>query len=153
MDHDRWHVWTMPCFLHLIKGKLMIYKALNKKLRISLNNIYFVKLAKIIYKYNTSLHECDSETSNILIYICYFQYTINQHITIISINRNSCIKRFRATRTTLKTRSEFVSSLRMFPLYMYTGTCLIQHTKILGKWVSLYKMSEFSGFTLVNRIL
>jgi hypothetical protein len=32
-----------------------------------------------------------------------------------------------------------------------SGTCLIQHTKEPGKYVRLYRMSEYSGFILVNR--
>ena len=31
------------------------------------------------------------------------------------------------------------------------SACLIQNTKGLGKWVGLYRMSEYSGFILVNR--
>jgi hypothetical protein len=34
----------------------------------------------------------------------------------------------------------------------YSGTCLIWHTKGPGKCVGLYRMSEYSGFILVNRI-
>ena len=34
---------------------------------------------------------------------------------------------------------------------MYSGTCLIRHTKGLGKCVGLYRMSEYSGFILNNR--
>ena len=34
---------------------------------------------------------------------------------------------------------------------MYSGTCLIWHTKGLGKGVGLYRMSEHSDFILVNR--
>ena len=37
--------------------------------QISLNNIYFVKLAQIVYKHNTCLHEWESETNNICLYI------------------------------------------------------------------------------------
>ena len=33
---------------------------------------------------------------------------------------------------------------------MYSGTCLIRHTKGPGKCVGLYRMSEDSGFILVN---
>jgi hypothetical protein len=33
---------------------------------------------------------------------------------------------------------------------LYSGTCLIQHSKGPGKCVRLYKMSEYSGFILVN---
>ena len=36
-------------------------------------------------------------------------------------------------------------------LNMYSGTCLIRHTKGSGKCVGLYRMSEYSGFILVNR--
>ena len=34
---------------------------------------------------------------------------------------------------------------------MYSGTCLIRHTKGPGKYVGLYRMSEYSGFILLNR--
>ena len=34
---------------------------------------------------------------------------------------------------------------------MYSGTCLILHTKGPGKCVGLYRMLEYSGFILVNR--
>jgi hypothetical protein len=34
---------------------------------------------------------------------------------------------------------------------MYSGTCLIWHTNGPGKCVRLYRMSEYSGFILVNR--
>jgi hypothetical protein len=33
----------------------------------------------------------------------------------------------------------------------YSGTCLIWHTQGPGKCVGLYRMSEYSGFILVNR--
>jgi hypothetical protein len=36
-------------------------------------------------------------------------------------------------------------------LSYYSGTCLIQHTKEPQKYVELYRMSEYSGFILVNR--
>ena len=36
-------------------------------------------------------------------------------------------------------------------VYLYSGTCLIQHTKAPGKCVWLYRMPEYSGFILVNR--
>jgi hypothetical protein len=36
-------------------------------------------------------------------------------------------------------------------LYFYSGTCLIRHSKGPGKCVRLYRMSEYSGFILVNR--
>ena len=48
-------------------GQTMSYKALHKKMRIIFSNIYFVKLAQIIYKHYTSLHEWGLETSNMLI--------------------------------------------------------------------------------------
>jgi hypothetical protein len=34
---------------------------------------------------------------------------------------------------------------------IYNGTCLIRHTKGPGKCVVSYRMSEYSGFILVNR--
>jgi len=34
---------------------------------------------------------------------------------------------------------------------IYSGTCLIRHTKGPGKCVRLYRMLEYSGFILVNR--
>ena len=34
---------------------------------------------------------------------------------------------------------------------MYSGTCLIRHTKRPGKCVGLYRMSGYSDFILVNR--
>ena len=34
---------------------------------------------------------------------------------------------------------------------MYSGTCLIRHTKGPGKCVGLYRILEYSGFILVNR--
>ena len=36
-------------------------------------------------------------------------------------------------------------------LYIYSGTCLIRHTKGPGKYIGLYRMSEYSGFISVNR--
>jgi hypothetical protein len=36
-------------------------------------------------------------------------------------------------------------------IYIYSETCLILHTKGPGKCVGLYRMSEYSGFILVNR--
>jgi hypothetical protein len=41
--------------------------------------------------------------------------------------------------------------LHIIHLYIYSGTCLIQHTNGPGKCVGLYRMSEYSGFNLVNR--
>ena len=35
-------------------------------------------------------------------------------------------------------------------IYIYSGTCLIRHTKGPGKCVRLYRMSEYSSFILVN---
>jgi hypothetical protein len=35
--------------------------------------------------------------------------------------------------------------------YIYSETCLILHAKGPGKCVGLYRMSEYSGFILVNR--
>ena len=39
-------------------------------------------------------------------------------------------------------------------VYIYSGTCLIRHTKEPGKCVGLYmyRMSEYSGFILLNII-
>ena len=34
---------------------------------------------------------------------------------------------------------------------LYSGTCLIRHTKGPGKCVGLYRMSEYSSFIYVNR--
>jgi len=34
---------------------------------------------------------------------------------------------------------------------IYSGTCLIRHTKGPGKYVGLYRMSEYSGLILFNR--
>ena len=34
---------------------------------------------------------------------------------------------------------------------MYSGNCLIRHTKGPEKCVRFYRMSEYSGFILVNR--
>ena len=36
-------------------------------------------------------------------------------------------------------------------IYICCGTCLIRHTKGPWKCVGLYRMSEYSGFILVNR--
>ena len=36
--------------------------------------------------------------------------------------------------------------------YIYSGTCLIRHTKGPGKCVGLYRMSEYSSFILLNII-
>jgi hypothetical protein len=36
---------------------------------------------------------------------------------------------------------------------IYSGTCQIRHTKVTGKCVGLYRMSQYSGFILVNRKL
>ena len=36
-------------------------------------------------------------------------------------------------------------------IYIYSVTCLIWHTKGPGKCVGLHRMSEYSGFILVNR--
>ena len=33
----------------------------------------------------------------------------------------------------------------------YSGTCLIRLTRVTGKYVRLYRMSEYSGLILVNR--
>jgi hypothetical protein len=40
---------------------------------------------------------------------------------------------------------------RHVSLSTYSGNCVIRHTKGPGKWVGLYRMSEYSGFILVNR--
>jgi hypothetical protein len=37
-----------------------------------------------------------------------------------------------------------------FMFWLYSGTCLIRHTKGPGKCVRLYSMSEYSGFILVR---
>ena len=34
---------------------------------------------------------------------------------------------------------------------LYSAICLFRHTKGSGKYLGLYKMSEYSGFILVNR--
>ena len=39
-----------------------------------------------------------------------------------------------------------------WPYLIYSGTCLIWHTKEPGKCIGLYRMPEYSGFILVNRI-
>ena len=39
----------------------------------------------------------------------------------------------------------------IYSQYIYSGTCLIRHTKGPGKCVRLYRMSEYSVFILVNR--
>ena len=36
-------------------------------------------------------------------------------------------------------------------IYIYSRTCVIRHTKGPEKCVGLYRMSEYSGFILVNR--
>ena len=41
--------------------------------------------------------------------------------------------------------------LTYFWRYIYSGTCLIRHTKGPEKCVGLYRMSEYSGFILVKR--
>jgi hypothetical protein len=48
------------------------------------------KLAHIIYKHNTNLHEWYWETRNMLVLICFPLRTINLHIPVISINNNFC---------------------------------------------------------------
>ena len=35
--------------------------------------------------------------------------------------------------------------------FIYSGTCLIRHAKGPGKCVGLDRMSEYSGFILVNK--
>ena len=42
-------------------------------------------------------------------------------------------------------------NINLILLFVYSETCLIRHTKGPGKCVGLYRMSEYSGFTLVNR--
>jgi hypothetical protein len=50
-------------------------------------------------------------------------------------------------------KCEFLAFLfvSLHMLIKYSGTCLIWHTKGSGKCVGLYKMTEYSGFILVNR--
>jgi len=40
----------------------------------------------------------------------------------------------------------YAIELYLSRVYLYSGTCLISHTKGLGKRVGLYRMSEYSGF-------
>ena len=44
-----------------------------------------------------------------------------------------------------------LTNLIMTPFWFYSGTCLIQHTKGSEKCVGLYRMSQYSGFILINR--
>ena len=39
----------------------------------------------------------------------------------------------------------------MLYIVLYSGTCLIRHTKGPGKCIRLYRILEYSGFILVNR--
>ena len=39
----------------------------------------------------------------------------------------------------------------MFYIVLYSGTCLIRHTKGPEKCIRLYRILEFSGFISVNR--
>ena len=43
------------------------------------------------------------------------------------------------------------TSCHPFILFLYSGTCLIRHTKAPGKCIGLYRMSEYACFILVNR--
>jgi hypothetical protein len=45
----------------------------------------------------------------------------------------------------------YAIELYLSRVYLYSGTCLIWHTKGPGKRVGLYRMSEYSGFILVYR--
>ena len=86
------------------------------------------------------------ETTTLSIYYMYIQFTFGYQKNISEILFKV------ALNTKTVTQKNILSlSIHWTTCLIYSGTCLIWHTKGPGKCVGLYRMSEYSGFILVNR--